>query len=588
MAQPRLGPVPCGACSRVTVYCCGIFLWLLCNAALSSGVELKIDVLEDIQSKEIKITWAYPNRAASVEVTVDDDPYFRRPILKQSVIGQSLSIDRLKAGIFHGIPYYIRITPGNLSGTFRFGSHEWNNLLGGHDFLYRAWEVSGRLWLEQYAGVKWNSVDRSWLLMEQWPPDRTDVALRAYYIESVMRGAVHIALVDHNLAFMDELADFYLTYLKRFVRQGPDSTMTIPRTQKGLLTNDIRDEMRYNSQFFHPVSRLIRVFSTLPESEMTPKMEKFMAAYVPIVVRDHLVRFGYITYWNDWGVHGTQKTLVDDVWQGIINAASGPKWSWALWIDGIWQKFVDTKLPKKLSDQYGMHDWDLWLIAEAAEMLGANANNPDRVPLNPIEQAQLKKMVQVGVTLFKTKKTIDQHTRDFAGQQVASVSYLSSWDISSFHRVPILMLSLYDNKNATGLTYPDAVDIRQLISHYMYRVFYGDFDRPLFRNFFNGDDGPYDGYPPAKQCDAQKQGRPCMALSAAYGWGLLAPFHDDLMRLERAYITLAMSRDPVVKSFRDRYYYYNEQQFELVDDDGKVKYPISLFFIFSAVAEKML
>ncbi len=617
---------------------CGILLLLSCNVAVSAGVQpvtqnLKIHVLQDIQSKTIKIKWDNPNKAKDIHVTVDDDPYFKSPILKQSVSGQDISIDMLKQGIFPGIPYYVLIEPGNLRGTFRFGLHEWNNLLGGPDFLYREWEATGRKWLERHAGVKWNIVDHSWVLIEQWPtpnaPDGEDVCPHAYHIEPVIRGAVNVALVDHNVGLMDELADFYLTYLKRFVTlgalrsiesssnsirrlrdQGPDSTMTLQwiekgvTTEKGPLTNDVREGALYNTQFFHPVSRLIRVLSTLPESEMTPRMKRFIGAYLPIVVHDHLIRFGYVAYWDYWGAKELPKKLVD-----------------------IWQKIINTAPPYKLSYQYGMHDWDLWIIATAAEMLGANANNPNLVPISQSELSQLKKIVQIGVKLFKTKQEIYRDTHDFNGKKVISVSYLNGVyddhpdmqyagyqgvafptpaekkpprgggsDISHFHRVPIFMRSLYDNKNAAGLTYPDAMDIEQLINQYMYRVFYGDLNRPLFRNFFDGSDGWFRvgyhgqnfGYPPAKQCDEQAQDRPCMALAAAFGWGLLSPFDDNLMRLERSYIDLAISRDPEVKSFRNRYYYYNGQRFALTDEDGKMKYPISLFFILSAVAEKML
>jgi len=617
------------------IFCFGMTFFLSCNAVLYAGPQsavqaLKIDVLEDINSKTIKVTWDYKTKAKAVQVTVDDDPYFRRPILKQHVTGQSLSINMLKEGMLPGIPYYVLIEPDNLRGTFRFGLHEWSHLLGGADFLYRAWDISGRPWLEQYAGVKWDKVNRSWFLVERWPPPNgEDVGPRAYFIEYVMRGAVNIAFVDHNLAFMDELACFYLTYFKRFTtlgalrsvesslgsvgdlaQQGPDSTMTLRfmekgvRSEKGVFTNHLREWPLHKSQFFHPVSRLIRLFSTLPASEMTPKMRQFMAVYVPIVVRDHIIRLGYIAHREYAGAKELPKTLVD-----------------------IWIRILSTPPPYKVPFAYGMHDWEVWIIAAAAEMLGANANNPDLVPLNERELAQIKKIVEVGVQLFKKEQTIYQDTRDFEGKQVTSVSYFSgvyddypdmqyagyqgkafptladkkppkggSFDISHFYRVPIFMRSLYDNKNATGLTYPNTVDIQQLINQYLYRVFHGDFNRPLFRNFFDGNDGwyrvgyygPHFGYPPSQQCDEQVKARPCMALGAAYGWGLLASFNDDLIKLQRAYINLAISHDKEVKAFRDRYYYYNGQRFELVGNDGSMKYPISLFFILSAVTEKML
>jgi hypothetical protein len=583
-----------------------------------------IAVSTDAAGRKLEIRWKDPGGTGPYVVTVDDSPEFRTPIVKRRVTARELAIDLLESGVAPGIRYFVRVEPGGLRVAFRLRPPTWKELLPRPDYLQRAWEIAGRAWLQRYSGLKWNDKIGNWELDPQWPHAETGVGPQAYYLEYAARGAVNLALVAHDIRLMDELAGFYLAYLKRFTtlgalrgkqsprtstelldNQGPDTARTLGWVEK---TADHKERVREctlcNSQFFHPAARLIRAISTLSGSERTPVMKQFISAYVPLIIRDHLFRLVYEARWNYWGARDLPKELIN-IWRAIIGATA----------------------PPKLSYQHAMLDRDLWLIATAAEVLGANANDPELVPLSPDESARLREIVGVGVQLFRKKRTLYLDTRDFQGRVVRSASYFNgdfddhadmayagyegsgfprpaekrrphggSWDISHFYRVPVFLRSLWDNRKATGLSFPQANDIRLVINQYVYRVFQGDFDRPLFRNFFDGRDGwyrvgyhgPAFGYPPSRDCDMRDKNRPCLTVAGVFGWGLLSFMHEDLAKLQFALMSLAARSDPATVAFRDRYYTYNGESFAFSDTHGGVKYPFLLFAVLADVAERFL
>jgi hypothetical protein len=592
--------------------------WLVEIRLSHPGIAISLE----FEGRTLRLHWDGPMEADAFQVAVDDAPFFRRPIIERGVTGRTLAIGWLESGLAPGVPYFIRVRPGSMQASFRIRHPGWKDSLPNPDYLRKAWEVAGRGWLQRYSGIKWNEGRKNWELDLQWPPGESRVGPLAYYLEHATRGAVNLALVDHDLKLMDELANFYLIYLKRFTtlgelrqkksslistellqNQGPDSTRTLPWVEQiSSVRTRARECTLCNSQFFHPPARLIRGISTLSEAERTPVMKQFVGSYVSIIVRDHLLRLAYETHWDYWGAKELPRELIH-IWKAIIRPVARPK----------------------LTYQHAMLDRDLWLIASAAEMLGANANDPTLVPLSPGEAGRLREIVQVGAELFQTKRTLYRDTRDFQGKVVESASYFNgefddhpemayarnggrsfpagaqkqpgqqtSWDISHFYRVPVFLRALYDNRKATNVGFPQAHDLELVINQYMYKVFHGDFNRPLFRNFFDGHDGWYRvgyhgpdfGYPPSKDCDNRKGSqRPCLTEGALFGWGLVAYFHGDLMRLQEALMRLALSTDPEIVQFRERYYEHNGQPFAFTDARGTVQYPFLLFAVLSGIAE---
>lgn len=519
-------------------------------------------------------------------------------------------------GRFFGIILLANLLAGAEVCDSRSDATAWSEPSLNYVYLRKAFETSGREWMQENAGVKWNEAKGKWEIDRQWSYEE-QASQRSYYIEFTSRGAVNMGLACHDLRLLNELAEFHTVYTQRFTTLGEMRHRKKPSQTTYLLDNQgddsartllwidedgrIRENVLYTGQFFHPAARLVRAITTLPESERTPSMKNFVRLYTPLIVGDHLLRFLYQAEWDYWGARDLPKHLVD-IWTTIRSSSTRPEYSY----------------------QHSMQDWDLWLIAAAAEMLGANANDPTLVPLKPDEKTRLQRALRVGVSLLQEKRTTDPGTKNFRRETVGSAWYFSgdmddheemaysaytaqsfptekqkrvhrggTWDISHYYRVPVLLRSLYDNKKATGVDFPLVHDVELVTNQYMYRVFRGDLNRPLFNNFADGTNAWYQvrganfGYPPAQYCDAHNPDRPCLTDGAAIAWGLLASFNPDLMELEHSLAKLAARDDPETERFKDRFYYYNNQSYSFRDERRHLQYPILLFWILSGVPEKL-
>jgi hypothetical protein len=464
-------------------------------------------------------------------------------------------------------------------------AHEAFDTLG---YARRAWETVGRQWVEEYLGLQFDSQQRQFRLSKQWAHANTDVAQQAYYAEYVLRPALNLAMVTHDVQLLDELADLYVAFLPRFStlgelrsRSGPGVTSTLLNgqgsdTQKTLGWIErtggirrVRECQNCTAQFLHPAARLLRAIALMPAVQRTPMMERFARAYVPIVVHDHLLRLAFDARPIYSGVRPPPLSLV-----------------------AAWSAFTRGNAANKRYEQ-AVRDRDLWLIATAAEVLGANAADSSLVPLG-VSAERLREIVITGVRFVESRRSPDRLTRNFSGKVVGSVSYFNgdnsdypdmafsgyvgerfptqqdrgpnsaaSWDISHAYRIPIFIRSLADTRGASGTSFPSDEEIRLITNQYAYRVFNGNLSFPLFRNFFDGTDGWYRvgyasrtgaGTPPSALCDSRLKDRPCLARGALMGWGQLAPWNSDLSRIERAVISLTESTSPAAVDFRQRYY----------------------------------
>ena len=484
-------------------------------------------------------------------------------------------------------------------------------------YVQRAWKVTGRSWLARYTGVQWDPASSRWRLDEQWPYAPDDVAQQAYYAEYALRPALNLAIATHDVDMLDELASFYETFLPRFTTlgalraragvmtsaallddQGRDSQRTMAWLEKTLPRARIRECSNCNAQFLHPASRLLRAIALLPEARRTTAMKRFAAAYRPLLVDDLVIRFGFEARPIAWGNKGLPSTLVA-TWDALAGA------------------------PTPVGYQRAMTDRDLWLVAVAAEVLGAAAADSLLVPLGS-SAVQLRQLVGSGVRFFQASRSVRADTRDFNGAVVGSASYFrgdladhpdqaysgyqgarfptpadrrsapdASWDVSHAYRIPVFLRSLADTRQATGTTFPTDADVRLAVNEYVYRAFDGDFAHPLFHNYLDGTDGWYrvsyagrtgTGYPPSADCDTRISGRPCLSRGALMGWGLLSSWSPDLRRVLRSVITLATSNDADAVAFRARYYGRGEEALALRDASGREVYP---FLLFGLLAETL-
>src|SRR5262249_61751338 len=128
-----------------------------------------------------------------------------------------------------------------------------------------------------------------------------------------------------------------------------------------------------------------------------------------------------------------------------------------------------------------------------------------------------------------------------------------SWDISHFSLIPMFLWSLFNNQQATGVSFPQQSDIDAIGNQYVFRVFEGDLKRPLFRNFFDGSDGWYRvnysgrssyGIAPSRFCSMLDPSHNCITIAGIYSWGLFASANSDVARVQTFLIDLATSSPP--------------------------------------------
>ena len=568
------------------------------SAAQTVGVSQNV-------ANQVMIQWSSVPDTSSYQVLVDDTPNFVTPIASQTVSQTSLSLNIFDAGFAPGVMYYVRVNPTGSQTTFRLNVQRWSESYLSYSYARAAWNSTGRAWMSQYSGIGWNEATQSWSLNSSWSDATTNVAQDAYFTEYMARSAVTMGSVRNDLALLDELAAFYVAYEGRFTSvgtmramtqyntsmladSGPDSTKTLTWVWPNGSTTYVRECDLCNSQFYHPAARLLRIITTLPSSQRTQAMQTFASWYAPVLVHDHLLRL----LWRDHGA--------------------------------LVQQYQNT--PNYISDR------DLWLIAGAAEVLGANANDPNLVPLTSGENSQLHQAVQIAVQALQTNyRTYYPDTENFQGTVVGSVSYFNgeliaqndpdyaysgytgqtfptpsdarvqpgvSWDISHFYRFPVFVRSLYDNRKATGLSFPSARDIQLVVNQLMYKTFQGNFNLPLYNSYFDGSNGwfrvgyhgPNFGYPPAQYCNNSANGvgytEPCLTSGAVQGWGLLAFFGADLTQLQHALTTLAWSQDPTQIEFRNQYYHYSGL-YSASDSQGQPQYPPLLFWVLSGTVERL-
>jgi hypothetical protein len=432
---------------------------------------------------------------------------------------------------------------------------------------------------------------------------RQVIAHYASWTATAARVGINIAEAYGETERIDELAKFYSAFLKaHFVtlgelrrnnaagvthkllgaELGPDSVRTLAWywDQPGGVV--LRECYQCNAEFFFPAARLVRIIAAARPAVRTDGMKQFAAEYVPLLAKEHLLRSHFA------------------------------------------DRMRQEMSPASPSDRRIMIADELFAIGAAAEVLGALAADPKLVVLNALDVAALGDLVRVGIERFQFSRTL---TKDSSGRTLASYfngdydshedmeyagyggeafptsaqrarAHGASWDISHFSLIPMFLWSLLENKRATGVDFPSALDIEYICNQFAFRVFEGDYQRPLFRNFFDGSDGWYRvnysgrtryGIAPSVCCDMSDPSHGCTAIAGVYSWGLLVSQDPDISRIYTALIDLARRRDSSIacfqpQCFRERHYRYADMSFSFLDADERIQYSPALVVVLSEMA----
>jgi hypothetical protein len=454
--------------------------------------------------------------------------------------------------------------------------------------------------------VEWNAVKGTWVPLEIHPL----IGNALYYAEYGLRPALNAARACRDLDLLDEISKYFVVMLQYTEPMGTllNRPNVHPATRDRMLAADllartfpadingkVADGELFNVQWLHPAAELLRFISLLPPQERTPAMQNFAAQYTPFIVRDQLDR--YLAQQRLPLPGGGQGARIE-LWTRDLAGLKG-----------------DTPWANKVSDI------DLWLMDSAAEVLGANANDPALVPVDANQAKMLHSAVDTGTRFFERERNEFPTTRNFRGETVGSITYCNGdyaarpgyeysavtseniptpaeklgnpdvgWDIMHSYRLPVFLRALYENRKATGADWPPYHEVQLFANHYVYRVFNGDYSRPLFKNYLDGSDGWEGvrgdfGYPPSRYCDQHNPHRPCTSPGSIMAWGELAFANPDLTALQHALVKLAVDTDPQARLFRNRYYFFEDTPFEVLGPQGKQTYAIGLYYVIGDDAE---
>ena len=560
---------------------------------LGLRAEVPPQIIQEPQSDIIHFVFA---RSGRHRLEIDDAASFRAPIVSRDFTGRSIDLHINQEGLIPGLRYQVRFDRRAVSSLRLLDRRV---VQPGLDcqVLDRTWRESGRFLVGvAHSQLKWDDQGHRWV--PQLPAIPLGESL--FTVELFLRPALSAARSCRDLEAMDEIALYYMAMLDK--SQTLESFLKLPN-----LLPETRDRMRgadptertfaarfgpstigegelYNAQWLHPAALLIRLISQLPEPQRTPGMRGFLAGFTPFLVREQLLRFLYEQPMPALG--------------GV--SSHGRKAYWELSMRGLkGQRPWDSALS----------DIDLWLLSSAAELLGAHANDPISVNVLPEDVVRLKKALEVGVGFFQSKRSLITNTKYFGGDSVESASYFNgdydglpemrgtaemgkefpnplsaqervgaSWDIGHMYRVAVFLRSLYENRKATALAFPQYRDLQLVTNQYVYRVFNGDYNRPLFHNNFDGSDGWFRvgyngsdfGQPPSSYCDMRDVRRPCMTPGNIVGWAELGFANPDLSRLQEAMIHLAFDDSPEARAFVDRYYLWLGPYKVVQSDSGRI------------------
>jgi len=593
------------ACRLFTAWAAAAFYVLTgCTACAATGWQI-------VQQKGSAVLEVTARKGGHHTLEIDDAFAFRTPVLKKDFSGSKLQIHALELGLIPGIEYHARLDGHPDMNDFRILLSTFSQPEVSCDNLRRTWEETGRRAAgNSHSRVEWNEGKRTWVPLESHPLIGTGL----YYGEYYLRPTLNAARACHDLDLLDEVSKYYVVMLQYAEPIGtllrrPD---VVPVTRERMKTADLRsltfpadlgggkvtDGELYNSQWLHPAAELLRFISLLPPRQRTPAMQSFAAQYTNFIVVDQLDR--YLVQQRLPLPGGTQTGGRIALWnRDMTGVKSESPWT---------TTFTDI---------------DLWLMASAAEVLGANANDPALVPLTAPQSEMLRQTIATGSRFVESRRNDYPATKNFRGEQVGSVAYGNGdltarrdwdysgvtseklptpaekqrlpdagWDISHSYRFPVFMRALYENRKASGVDWPSYHELQLFTNQYVYRVFNGDYSRPLFHNYLDGSDGWYavksdgvgSGYPPSRYCDQHNRQRPCMTTAAIMGWGNIAFANPDLAEVEQSLVKLALDPNPQAQQFRNRYY-FDDTPFEVLRVAGKQIYAMPLYFVIGDNAE---
>jgi hypothetical protein len=452
--------------------------------------------------------------------------------------------------------------------------------------LVTSWSDTQLNWIAELSGLEWNSSGRSWQPVANWSAPATGIGPQVFYLYTALDPLTEMSIAKQDISLMEELALFHVALLNQrtttigamlanappgsyiFI-DGAGSDRTFADTPAVSSTQiEITECQLCDARYLLSAARLLRAISNLPPAERTAPLTAFASSFSGFLSSEQLLRLLYgTTPWSHWDNPNIPQPL-----------ASG------------WSFLAETgyRPPHPITYQAAMTDAELWILASAAELLGADAAAPELGILSDASRSPLKQAVAAGVSLLQSRShhfiapdgadslsalagDYDDHPdlayTAYEGQDVPTVpatKYGLMADASHSSILPPVFQSLYENRDATGTAFPALADIVSLGNTYVHLAYNGNSSFPDFNNFIDGWNGWFrvgysdipGGYPPHQYCNSQLDPDNCLTPGTLQGWGHLAVYNPDLAALMQTLISLANNDSAVVTAFKQQHYWY--------------------------------
>ncbi|WP_298314760.1 hypothetical protein [uncultured Aquimarina sp.] len=258
-----------------------------------------------------------------------------------------------------------------------------------------------------------------------------------------------------------------------------------------------------SSQFLFTLSRTIHYALLIPENERNTlqNLNNFISNYSPVIIE----------HYNRWLTEDRSFQVKRE--SGCISGCFNHK------------EFLEHKLNNTLGDLgsfcNSVSNVDLMIVAGIAEILTSNSINPSDIGLLEDIELRFLEHVDLGTRLIEGRLFNNATLLDLLGNPLDGVIFdvnngrsdhndyqyagntdptcppslvpveNISIDISHQRRFVHVFESLYVNKHVTNQSFPDVYMMQKLSNQFMYGVFNKDFEKPLFTNFSDGNNGWY-------------------------------------------------------------------------------------------------
>lgn len=276
----------------------------------------------------------------------------------------------------------------------------------------------------------------------------------------------------------------------------------------------------HSSQYLYLMAHALHAFVSLEGIDVHrhPNIHDFIQRY-PAVIKDHYDRWIFAS--NDPAAGSDLLGIFQTIGWGCdrVNRFSH-------------RQFLEKKLNKSFTGAStavtfcnAVRDEDMWILCGAVEMLAAHGKNNPRFTLftlEPEEKNRYQDYFSIGCRIIRDR-LVPTDLRDFDNKKVKGFNFDPnvwrthndwkhsghqsagfppavpnrqppegiSWDISHARRFVQVFETLHRNRRVTRQAFPSRKIMTGLANQAAFKVFQGSFERPLFKNFFNGTNGWY-------------------------------------------------------------------------------------------------